>query len=107
LLSPVYSIFSVDLRCSQQVFHDLVTRSISIDGSTSQPVLDVNLPTLVLAECVLVYMTPEHSDEVIKWFANTFAETSFIVYEMYGLTDNFGKVMKENLRVSFHVHSYL
>lgn len=100
LTSSVYAIRSADLRTFQTIFQDLIVQPASEHGQSS-PVLDSNLPTLILAECVLVYMNQGSSDTLIKWFADTFTQISFIVYEMYGLNDNFGKVMKENLRVSF------
>ena len=72
--------------------------------------LSPHLPTLLLFECVLVYMHPSASDALIRWFADyctgpvpspsTAAALGCIVYEMFGLTDAFGRVMLTNLRVS-------
>lgn len=53
---------------------------------------------------MLVYMTPEASDALFRWFTNYFATSSeptalgAIVYEMFGLGDSFGKVMHNNLK---------
>ena len=62
------------------------------------------LPTLLLFECVLVYMEPAASDAILRWFVEYFSETRApvggIVYEMFGLGDAFGKVMVDNLKVS-------
>lgn len=69
------------------------------------PVLSPSLPTLLLFECVLAYMTPEASAAVIQWFVDYFSsdpEGSVLggaVYEMFGLGDAFGKVMLNNLKV--------
>ncbi|XP_043567665.1 leucine carboxyl methyltransferase 1 isoform X2 [Chiloscyllium plagiosum] len=60
--------------------------------------LDTNLPTLLLAECVLVYITPEKSTELIKWASTTFHTTMFVNYEQVNMTDRFGQVMIENLQ---------
>ncbi|XP_051878135.1 leucine carboxyl methyltransferase 1 isoform X1 [Pristis pectinata] len=60
--------------------------------------LDTKLPTLLMAECVLVYMTPEQSAELIKWASSTFSTTMFINYEQVNMTDRFGQVMIENLQ---------
>lgn len=73
----------------------------------SSPFLSPNLPTLILFECVLVYMKPSESDAVIKWFADYLSSSNQstvlggIVYEMFGLNDPFGKVMLNNLKVSY------
>ena len=68
-------------------------------------VLNPTLPTLVLCECVLVYMTVSQSSDLIQWFGDNFSATSlgFIIYEMFGLNDPFGNVMKNNLKVVFPV----
>ncbi|XP_067912108.1 leucine carboxyl methyltransferase 1 isoform X2 [Heterodontus francisci] len=58
----------------------------------------IKLPTLLLAECVLVYITPVQSAELIKWASNTFNTTMFINYEQVNMTDRFGQVMIENLQ---------
>jgi len=74
--------------------------------------LSPSLPTLLLFECVLVYMVPDSSSALIDWFVNYFASThggsvlGAIVYEMFGLQDAFGRVMLNNLQVleSFPPH---
>ena len=71
--------------------------------STKGPILSPDLPTLLLFECVLVYVTPEASQALIQWFVDYFASSSAlgaVVYEMFGLNDSFGTVMVENLKVS-------
>lgn len=39
------------------------------------------LPTLLIAECVLVYMSPEQSASLVSWAASTFGTAMFINYE--------------------------
>jgi [phosphatase 2A protein]-leucine-carboxy methyltransferase len=65
------------------------------------------LPTLLLFECVLVYMSPEASSTLIQWFVDFFSPSPHTpspgalgctVYEMFGLEDAFGQVMMSNLR---------
>ncbi|THH13663.1 hypothetical protein EW146_g6580 [Bondarzewia mesenterica] len=95
LRSPVYNLFPVDLRLPPS------TSIAPILASSSDPVLSPNLPTLLLFECVLVYMPPAASDALIQWFTDYISKTSTlgsIVYEMFGLGDPFGRVMLNNLK---------
>lgn len=39
------------------------------------------IPTLIIAECVLVYLEPEDSSALIKFFNNKLKQSIFIVYE--------------------------
>lgn len=72
-------------------------------------ILSPTLPTLLIFECVLVYMSPDASSALLQWFLSYFARPGgggalgSIVYEMFGLGDSFGRVMMNNLRVcTFH-----
>uniref|UniRef100_A0A287D3D7 Leucine carboxyl methyltransferase 1 n=1 Tax=Ictidomys tridecemlineatus TaxID=43179 RepID=A0A287D3D7_ICTTR len=56
------------------------------------------LPTLLITECVLVYMTPEQSANLLKWASNTFETAMLINYEQVNMGDRFGQIMIENLR---------
>lgn len=49
------------------------------------PLLDPSKPTLLIAECVFCYMSPDESAAVIQWFGQTFERTAAVIYEMYGL----------------------
>lgn len=60
--------------------------------------MNTQLPTLLVAECVLVYMTPEQSASLLKWAANSFETAMFINYEQVNMDDKFGQIMVENLR---------
>ena len=86
LTSPRYTLLPLDLRTD------------SLDDVL--PYLDTTLPTLFLAECVLCYMTPEQGEDVIRWFGSTFERCMGVIYEMCGLEDQFGRVMRRNLAVS-------
>ncbi|KAG9124774.1 carboxy methyl transferase for protein phosphatase 2A, partial [Ceratobasidium sp. 392] len=55
------------------------------------------LPTLFIAECVFVYMAPDASSAIVRWFSETFSRTAGIVYEMFGLQDAFGKARQIDL----------
>jgi len=58
--------------------------------------IDYSVPTLVYAECVLIYLTSQESDNIIKFFADNFENVYFMNYEMMKLNDPFGKVMIKN-----------
>ncbi|XP_058013486.1 leucine carboxyl methyltransferase 1 isoform X2 [Ahaetulla prasina] len=60
--------------------------------------MDPDLPTLLMTECVLIYMTTEHSGGLIKWVTTTFRSAMFINYEQVNMLDRFGQIMIENLQ---------
>ncbi|XP_044295622.1 leucine carboxyl methyltransferase 1 isoform X1 [Varanus komodoensis] len=60
--------------------------------------MDPHLPTLLVAECVLIYMTQEHSASLLKWVAGMFQTAMFINYEQVNMADRFGQIMIENLQ---------
>ena len=55
-------------------------------------------PTLVLAECVLVYMVPEASRALVDFFGKACTRAVLVAYEMVGPDDPFGRTMLQNLR---------
>ncbi|CAD6580647.1 MAG: carboxy methyl transferase for protein phosphatase 2A [Tremellales sp. Tagirdzhanova-0007] len=87
LSSTIYKLLPLDLRESP---------SSSLNRHLL-PHLDPKLPTIFLAECVFCYMRPDESREVIRWFGERFERCCGAVYEMCGLEDTFGNVMKRNL----------
>lgn len=60
---------------------------------------DTGLPTLVLAECVLCYLSTKTSDKVIEHFKHNFSKCCMVIYDPMGGCDNFGRVMVSNLSV--------
>ena len=98
LHSAKYHLLPADLRTPP-------TESIApllTSTSRGDPILSPDLPTLLLFECVLVYVAPEASEDLVQWFVDYFASSSVlgaVVYEMFGLNDSFGTVMVENLKV--------
>ncbi|PRW45066.1 tRNA wybutosine-synthesizing 4 [Chlorella sorokiniana] len=59
--------------------------------------LDPAAPTYVLSECVLVYMRPQHSREVVRWLAEHLHCAAMVVYEQINPHDAFGQQMLLNL----------
>jgi [phosphatase 2A protein]-leucine-carboxy methyltransferase len=103
LHSAKYHLLPADLRTPpSESVAPLLTSSSPSSPSQEGPLLSPNLPTLLLFECVLVYVAPEASEALIQWFVDYFASSSTlgaVVYEMFGLNDSFGAVMVENLKV--------
>ncbi|XP_019397383.1 PREDICTED: leucine carboxyl methyltransferase 1 [Crocodylus porosus] len=82
-----YSIIGADLRSSSELEEKLKKFN-----------MDTQLPTLLITECVLVYMTPQQSASLLKWAASTFQTAMFINYEQVNMADRFGQIMIENLQ---------
>ncbi|KAF8633361.1 hypothetical protein AX17_004532 [Amanita inopinata Kibby_2008] len=103
LNSAVYHLLPCDLRLPpSEALGKLLASPVgtsSEDGSV-EPLLSPSLPTLLLFECVLAYMTPESSSTLLRWFADYFSGgvLGCVVYEMFKLDDSFGKVMVNNLK---------
>jgi len=105
LRSAKYHLLPADIRTPpNESIAPLLTSTSPSSPSLEGPLLSPDLPTLLLFECVLVYVTPEASVALIQWFADYSASSSVlgaVVYEMFGLNDSFGNVMVENLKVPF------
>ncbi|KAG8893020.1 carboxy methyl transferase for protein phosphatase 2A [Tulasnella sp. 403] len=87
LSSECFHLLPSDLRDEpSKIFEPLLT------------ILSVSKPTLLLAECVFPYMESSASSNILEWFSSNFKILGAIVYEMFGLDDSFGKVMRENLK---------
>jgi [phosphatase 2A protein]-leucine-carboxy methyltransferase len=82
-----YHLLGADLR----QLHELEEKLNSAE-------IDYTLPTLVIAECVLIYMSVESSSELLKFFATKFESIAFLNYEQVNTADKFGEVMVSNLK---------
>jgi [phosphatase 2A protein]-leucine-carboxy methyltransferase len=96
LHSSKYHLLPMDLRLPPP--HTLES------GLGQSNLLDPSLPTLLVFECVLAYMSPAASSQLIRWFVDFSAKSEqgvlgCLIYEMFGLNDAFGRVMINNLRV--------
>lgn len=87
LSSPEYSVLPIDLR-------DLTRLSTTLASAR----LQLEAPTLVLAECVLVYMTPSESAAIVSLLGAALPHAVFAVYEQIKPFDAFGRQMVCNLR---------
>nr|CAG4645626.1 EOG090X08O3 [Lynceus sp. MCZ IZ 141354] len=86
LHSHIYHIIAADLRNVPE-----------FETKINQCQLDYNLPTLILTECVLVYMKPSESNNLLKWMSAKLPTSVFINYEQVNMKDKFGEVMLSNL----------
>jgi [phosphatase 2A protein]-leucine-carboxy methyltransferase len=59
--------------------------------------LDPQLPTLFIFECVLVYMSGDHSSALLSALASTFQSCALVNYEQVNLSDKFGSIMLANM----------
>lgn len=87
LHSSNYHIVGVDLRNIDEVALKL-----------QQSEIDFNVPTIFLAECVLVYIESQNCHNLLKWLGSNFKSAVFVNYEQVNMNDRFGEVMLNNLR---------
>ncbi|VDO39446.1 unnamed protein product [Haemonchus placei] len=59
--------------------------------------IDTTLPTMFIAECVLVYISVDQSAQLLKSLSDTFNTAVFLNYEQVRIKDTFGSVMEKNL----------
>lgn len=86
IVSGHYSLLPCDLRSLKD-----------LDDAFTKAGLDAKLPTLIFAECVLIYMNPAASRKVVKWCADKFETAAFVIYEQIHPDDPFGQQMLKNL----------
>ncbi|KAF2405260.1 leucine carboxyl methyltransferase 1 [Trichodelitschia bisporula] len=93
LASPTYNIHPVDLRA--------LVQSSQTPQPLSLPNLSPDIPTLVLSECCLIYLSPSAADSVLSALTRSLVPSptplSLILYEPIRPFDAFGKVMVANL----------
>ncbi|XP_045495741.1 leucine carboxyl methyltransferase 1 [Colias croceus] len=81
-----YHLLACDLRCEREL-----ARKLAAGGAARE------LPALLLAECVLVYLRPDAADRLLAQLAAAFPRCVLLVYEQCNLGDRFGEVMVRNL----------
>lgn len=82
-----YHLVGIDLRHISELINKL-----------TQAEVNFNLPTMFLAECVLVYIDTSAASALLKWLAGKFPNSIFVNYEQVNMKDKFGQVMLSNLR---------
>lgn len=68
------------------------------EAALTQAGFNPQLPTYVLAECVLVYMEPSESAAVVRWLGSFLSTAACVVYEQVRLYNSQIKYMKGNDR---------
>lgn len=82
-----YHLVGVDLR-----------NLVEMEQKLSQSEVNLDLPTLFIAECVLVYIESGATSRLLSWISSKFQNSMFINYEQVNMGDKFGTVMLNNLR---------
>jgi [phosphatase 2A protein]-leucine-carboxy methyltransferase len=89
MTSPTLNIHAIDLR------------TISPSSLPTIPNLHQNAPTLLLSECCLIYLTPEHNAQILTAFTQHLlpapAPLALVLYEPIRPNDPFGRTMVANL----------
>lgn len=86
LISDKYFILNCDLLKTEYLIERL--KEINVDFTK---------PTIVLAECLLVYLDKTDTIELLKQINKSFKNVIFMLYDLIGPEDNFGKEMEINL----------
>ncbi|GAQ10558.1 hypothetical protein ALT_7879 [Aspergillus lentulus] len=108
LHSPTYHLHPVDLRTLAASSSATTSRSPSSPNPTEkdQPPcplqgVDPTLPTLLISECCLVYLSPRDATDVVEYFTKVLFPASvplgLIIYEPIRPDDAFGRTMVANL----------
>uniref|UniRef100_A0A1B0GQG8 [phosphatase 2A protein]-leucine-carboxy methyltransferase n=1 Tax=Phlebotomus papatasi TaxID=29031 RepID=A0A1B0GQG8_PHLPP len=71
-----YHIMGVDLRNIDELHNKL-----------NQAEIDYTIPTIFLAECVLVYIETQNCHNLLKWLAGHFPTSVFVNYEQVNMND--------------------
>lgn len=94
-----------DIRVSKTDLHSTRYHLVAADF-TDLPSLEAKLmesevsfscPTIILAECALVYMDHTKTSKMMAWLSSKFSSCAFVNYEQLNMNDRFGQVMLDNL----------
>ncbi|KAL7916069.1 S-adenosyl-L-methionine-dependent methyltransferase [Trichoderma velutinum] len=77
--------------------HGLDIRRLSPAATEILPGLRTDVPTLILSECCLCYLSQEESEGVLEYFSSRISNISVVIYEPIHLGDAFSDTMISNL----------
>ncbi|CAM8935510.1 unnamed protein product [Rhodiola kirilowii] len=80
VLSDSYKLLPVDLRDIPK-----------LDEVIARANMDPGMPTFIIAECVLIYLDPDSSRNIVSWASRTFSTSIFFLYEQILPDDAFGQ----------------
>lgn len=72
-------------------------REIDSKGEEMFGFLDATLPTMVICECLLCYLSPISTQKLLAFWSTKVTNLSVVVYDPVKLQDAFGETMKQNL----------
>ncbi|KAI9847612.1 MAG: carboxy methyl transferase for protein phosphatase 2A [Sclerophora amabilis] len=94
LYSSTYNLHPIDLR-SLHAPKETTTSPATLRN------VDTSLPTLLISECCLIYLSPTDADAILRYFTSYLFPPSsplgLIIYEPINPNDSFGRVMVQNL----------
>lgn len=93
---PSYSLNDSNFGPLTMMGGDLRHPSLIISSLTEQG-CDFNLPTLIISECVLVYLQKEHCLDLLQTLSQHFHNSAIISYDMLNPSDRFGRIMQQNI----------
>ena len=103
-----YYIHALDLREIQAKVNedakDSKDKTIQPHGTEA---IDANLPTLIISECCLMYLSSADSERALHYFINLFAPSvslAILIYETFRPNDAYGRMMVDNLHKGKHIH---
>lgn len=76
--------------CSHRLVSADLRKLESLRGVLEAGGLRTDRPTLVLAECVLVYMEPDEGAALVRFLGETLDDAAMVVYDMVNANDAFG-----------------
>lgn len=83
--------------------HALDLRNMSKSITELPAPIRSDIPTLLLSECCLCYLTQQDSENVFHFFSSKIPNLAALLYEPMPLNDAFGDMMISNLKAR-HIH---
>lgn len=101
LHSGNYHLIPADLSQISEVESKLISAGVDFryERTSLNNTNTISKPTIFFSECVLIYMKPKDSNQVIEWISTKFASALFCIYEQLLPNDSFGAMMVKNLEV--------